>query len=60
MKANGAVNEVKQHENSALSERVEAMSAPPMLLTIVSYLGAVCTGAWASLNLLHWFWRQLQ
>ena len=60
MKANGAGSEVEQHENSALSGTVEAMSAPPMLLTIASYLGAVCVGAWASLNLLHWFWRQLQ
>jgi len=60
MKANGAAIEVERHEDSALGRRAQALSAPPMLVTIVSYLGAVCIGAWASLNLLHWFWRQLQ
>jgi len=60
MKANGVVMGVKQHEDSTLNGRAEAMSAPPMLVTIASYLGAVLIGAWASLNLLHWFWRQLQ
>ncbi len=60
MKANRAVIEVGRHEDPALAGRAQAMSAPPVLVTIVSYLGAVCIGAWASLNLLHWFWRQLQ
>ena len=60
MKANGAANEVKQHENSALNGGADALNAPPVLVTIAFYLGAVCIGAWASLNLLHWFWRQLQ
>jgi len=60
MKANRAVIEVGRHENSALGGRAQALSAPPMLVTIASYLGAVCIGAWACLNLLHWFWRQLQ
>jgi len=60
MKANGAVTEVEQQEEHELGARAQAMSAPPVLVTIASYLGAICIGAWASLNLLHWFWRQLQ
>ena len=47
-------------ERGAVAVDAQAMSASPVLLTIVSYLGAVCVGAWASLNLLHWFWQQLQ
>ena len=60
MKANGAVIEVERHEEPALGGRAQTMNAPPLLVVIASYLGAVCIGAWASLNLLHWFWRQLQ
>jgi len=60
MKANGATNEVRQHEDSALNRGAKALSAPPVLMTIASYLGAALVGAWASLNLLHWFWQQLQ
>jgi hypothetical protein len=49
-----------ESERGAVTVNARALSAPPVLLMIASYLGAVCVGAWASLNLLHWFWRQLQ
>jgi len=60
MKANRAGIEVGRYENRALGGGAQALSAPPILVTIVSCLGAVCIGAWACLNLLHWFWRQLR
>lgn len=37
-----------------------AIDETPILLTIATYTGAVCAAVWVSLNLLHWFWRQLQ
>jgi len=37
-----------------------ATNETPTLLTIGAYVGAVCAAVWLSLNLLHWFWRQLQ
>jgi hypothetical protein len=37
-----------------------ATNQTPMILTIGAYVGAACTAVWVSLNLLHWFWRQLQ
>ena len=37
-----------------------ATNETPTLLTIGAYVGAVCAAVLVSLNLLHWFWRQLQ
>jgi hypothetical protein len=47
-------------ERGAAAASATTLNATPILLTIAASCGAVCVGTWACLNLLHWFWQQLQ
>jgi hypothetical protein len=47
-------------ERGAVAVSAPRLGATPILLTVAVYSGAVCIGALVSLNMLHWFWRQLQ
>jgi len=55
-------NRVHTEAEGCSSRAVAATAANEtrVLLTIGVYAGAVCAAVWVSLNLLHWFWRQLQ
>jgi hypothetical protein len=68
MTDNRAVVEIEQDtargliasERGAVAVSAPTLGATPILLTVAVYSGAVCIGALVSLNMLHWFWRQLQ
>lgn len=58
----GTGNRVHREAEGCSSRAVAATATneTPVLLPIGAYAGAVCAAVWVSLNLLHWFWRQLQ
>ena len=47
-------------KNGGSTAAAAAIDETPLVLTIATYAGAVCAAVWVSVNLLHWFWRQLQ